>query len=69
MQDPLFQLVDACYQAIPKVLEKQGKVRDLGEIGGMFWGGGFRVQDVGFGGLLGFRVLGVGLQDVLSPEP
>mmetsp|Transcript_41607 Transcript_41607/g.99084 ORF Transcript_41607/g.99084 Transcript_41607/m.99084 type:complete len:477 (-) Transcript_41607:73-1503(-) len=27
-EDPLFQLVDACYQAIPKVLEKQGKVKN-----------------------------------------
>merc|ERR1719230_2571662 len=26
--DPLFKLVDACYQAIPKVLEKQGKVKN-----------------------------------------
>merc|ERR1719375_109627 len=26
--DPLFQLVDACYQAIPEVLEKQGKVKN-----------------------------------------
>ncbi|CAJ1436655.1 unnamed protein product [Effrenium voratum] len=27
-EDPLFQLVDACYQAIPPVLEKQGKVKN-----------------------------------------
>merc|ERR1712066_636511 len=26
--DPLFQLVDACYQAIPPVLEKTGKVKN-----------------------------------------
>jgi citrate synthase len=26
--DPLFQLVDACYQAIPEVLEKTGKVKN-----------------------------------------
>merc|ERR1712217_573191 len=26
--DPLFKLVDAVYQAIPKVLEKQGKVKN-----------------------------------------
>jgi len=27
-EDPLFQLVDACYQAIPAVLEKGGKVKN-----------------------------------------
>jgi len=27
-KDPLFQLVDACYQAIPTVLEKGGKVKN-----------------------------------------
>eukprot|EP00930_Biecheleria_cincta_P099263 TRINITY_DN908_c0_g3_i2.p1 TRINITY_DN908_c0_g3~~TRINITY_DN908_c0_g3_i2.p1 ORF type:complete len:467 (+),score=114.42 TRINITY_DN908_c0_g3_i2:96-1496(+) len=27
-KDPLFQLVDACYQAIPAVLEKTGKVKN-----------------------------------------
>merc|ERR1711920_241982 len=26
--DPLFQLVDACYQAIPELLQKQGKVKN-----------------------------------------
>merc|ERR1712039_378460 len=26
--DPLFQLVDACYQAIPPVLEKSGKIKN-----------------------------------------
>jgi len=26
--DPLFQLVDACYQAIPELLEKKGKVKN-----------------------------------------
>ena len=34
LQDPLFQLVDACYQAIPKVLEKQGKAPAFL---GLFW--------------------------------
>merc|ERR1712110_1306933 len=27
-EDPLFQLVDACYQAIPPVLEKTGKIKN-----------------------------------------
>merc|ERR1711879_306158 len=27
-EDPLFQLVDACYQAIPPMLEKTGKVKN-----------------------------------------
>merc|ERR1712151_1183037 len=26
--DPLFQLVDACYQAIPELLQKKGKVKN-----------------------------------------